>query len=180
MEIDPNVLAKTDNLHEEKGGNAMALTPMEIHNKEFSRAFRGYNEEEVDEFLDKIVVDYEKLYKENLDLKDRVAMLGDQVRHYKAIEGTLKETLITAQKAADDVTENARKKGELIIQEAENQAKEIIANAHKEVMNIYKELEERKKQLQIFKTQFRSFLETQLELISKESVFEQNIQDGGE
>lgn len=156
----------------------MALTPMEIHNKEFSKTFRGYNEEEVDEFLDEIVVDYERLYKENLDFKDRVAMLSDEIRHYKAVEDTLKETLVTAQKAADDVVENSKKKAELIIQEAENQAREIIANAHKEVLDIYKEIEEKKKQLQIFRTQFRSFLETQLELINKSKFFEQNIQDG--
>jgi len=156
----------------------MALTPMEIHNKEFSKAFRGYNEEEVDEFLDEIVVDYERLYKENLDFKDRVAMLSDEIRHYKAVEDTLKETLVTAQKAADDVVENSKKKAELIIQEAENQAREIIANAHKEVLDIYKEIEEKKKQLQIFRTQFRSFLETQLELINNSKFFEQNIQDG--
>ena len=148
----------------------MALTPMEIHNKEFSKAFRGYNEEEVDEFLDEIVVDYERLYKENLDFKDRVAMLSDEIRHYKAVEDTLKETLVTAQKAADDVVENSKKKAELIIQEAEN--------AHKEVLDIYKEIEEKKKQLQIFRTQFRSFLETQLELINNSKFFEQNIQDG--
>jgi cell division initiation protein len=179
MEIDPEVLGKADILKENEGGNAMVLTPMEIHNKEFSRGFRGYSEEEVDEFLDEIVVDYERLYKENLDLKDRIAMLSDEVRHYKAIEGTLKETLLTAQKAADDVADNARKKAELIIQDAENQARAIIANANKEVVDIHKEIEDKKKQLQIFKTQFRSFLETQLELIKNETFLEQN-NDGEE
>ncbi|HBG77212.1 MAG TPA: septum formation initiator, partial [Clostridiales bacterium] len=56
----------------------MSLTPMDIHNKEFARKFRGYQEDEVDEFLDAIVDEFEKLHKENIDLKDKVHALEDQ------------------------------------------------------------------------------------------------------
>ncbi|HOB21135.1 MAG TPA: DivIVA domain-containing protein, partial [Candidatus Atribacteria bacterium] len=57
----------------------VALTPMDIHNKEFSKAFRGYNEDEVDQFLDEIVEEFERLYKENIELKDRISALNDQI-----------------------------------------------------------------------------------------------------
>lgn len=86
----------------------MALTPMEIHNKEFPRSFRGYNEDEVDRFLDEVVEEFERLYKENLEIRDRISMLHEQITHYKTMENTLKETLITAQKTADEVVENAQ------------------------------------------------------------------------
>ena len=57
----------------------MALTPMDIHNKEFARSFRGYDDEEVDRFLDEIIEEFERLYKENLELKERLGMLSDQI-----------------------------------------------------------------------------------------------------
>ncbi|MGB9679415.1 MAG: DivIVA domain-containing protein, partial [Minisyncoccia bacterium] len=65
------------------------LTPMDIHNKEFKRSFRGYNENEVDEFLDKVMEDYEMLYKENSDLKDRINLLNDKLQSYTSMETTL-------------------------------------------------------------------------------------------
>ena len=98
----------------------MALTPMDIHNKEFTRSFRGYDEDEVDQFLDEIVEEFERLYKENIDLKDRLSMLLDQINNYKTMENTLKETLVPP-KTADELTESAQK-SELIIKEAEGKS----------------------------------------------------------
>ncbi|MFY9296373.1 MAG: DivIVA domain-containing protein [Caldicoprobacterales bacterium] len=146
----------------------MALTPMDIHNKEFTRSFRGYDEDEVDQFLDEIVEEFERLYKENIDLKDRLSMLVDQINNYKTMENTLKETLVTAQKTADELTESAQKKSELIIKEAEGRAREIIDNAHNKVLEIKKEFDEYRKQMQVFRSRFKYLLETQLEILQQE------------
>lgn len=148
----------------------MPITPMDIHNKEFSRTFRGYNEDEVDQFLDEIVEEFERLYKENLELKDRIGVLVDQINQFKTMEATLKETLVTAQKAANDVTASAQKKSDLILKEAEQQAQKIIENANSQVVQIKKEYEDYKKQVQIFKARFRSLLETQLEMLQDGSI----------
>lgn len=148
----------------------MPITPMDIHNKEFSRSFRGYNEDEVDQFLDEIVEEFERLYKENLELKDRISMLVDQINQYKTMESTLKETLVTAQKAANDVAASAQKKSDIIIKEAEQQAQKIIEDAHKQVIQIKKEHENYKKQIQIFKARFRGLLETQLEMLRDDYI----------
>ncbi|MGB4368423.1 MAG: DivIVA domain-containing protein [Caldicoprobacterales bacterium] len=146
----------------------MALTPMDIHNKEFTRSFRGYDEDEVDQFLDEIVEEFERLYKENIDLKDRLSMVVDQINNYKTMENTLKETLVTAQKTADELTESAQKKSELIIKEAEGKAREIIDNAHTKVLEIKKEFDEYRKQMQVFRSRFKNLLETQLEILQQE------------
>ncbi|MFY9426841.1 MAG: DivIVA domain-containing protein [Caldicoprobacterales bacterium] len=146
----------------------MALTPMDIHNKEFTRSFRGYDEDEVDQFLDEIVEEFERLYKENIDLKDRLSILVDQINNYKTMENTLKETLVTAQKTADELTESAQKKSELIIKEAEGKAREIIDNAHTKVLEIKKEFDEYRKQMQVFRSRFKNLLETQLEILQQE------------
>ena len=158
----------------------MPITPMDIHNKEFSRSFRGYNEDEVDQFLDEIVEEFERLYKENLELKDRIDILVEQVNQFKTMETTLKETLVTAQKTASDVTASAQKKSDLILQEAEQQAQKIIEDANNQVIEIKKEYEEYKKQLQIFKARFRSLLETQLEMLQDENILPTEIENDDE
>lgn len=141
---------------------------MDIHNKEFARSFRGYDEDEVDQFLDEIVEEFERLYKENIELRDRLEMLADQISNYKTMENTLKETLVTAQKAANDVYESAQKKSELIIKEAEDRARRIIDDANDRVIAIKKEFDEYRKQMQIFRTRFKGLLETQIELLNQE------------
>ncbi|HHU63843.1 MAG TPA: DivIVA domain-containing protein [Clostridiales bacterium] len=148
----------------------MALTPMDIHNKEFSRSFRGYNEDEVDEFLDQVVIDFERLYKENMEYKERLELLNDQLSQFKTMESTLKETLVTAQKTADEVTNNAHKKAEEIIQSAQQQAKKILEDANREIVDIKKEAEEERKKLYVFKTRFRALLESQLEALLEDKV----------
>ncbi len=138
------------------------ITPLEIQNKEFKRGIRGYKEDEVDEFLDQIMVDYEKLYKENTELKDSLEDAHNQMDKYKGIEETLKNTLVVAQNAAEDVRSSAHKKSELIIKEAESKSQEIINKAHKEVEEIRSEYETTKKQMQIFKTRFKTLLQSEL------------------
>lgn len=144
------------------------LTPMDIHNKEFKKGFRGYSEEEVDEFLDKVVADFEKLYKENNETKERIAIVNEKIESYSSIEKTLQSTLIVAQSTADEVLSNARKKSDVIISEANEQAKRIIEDANNKVLEVNKEYEDLRKQVQIFKTRFKTLLESELEALNQE------------
>ncbi len=138
------------------------ITPLDIQNKEFKKALMGYNTREVDSYLDAINDDYEKLYKENIELKDKIGILTDQIRQYNNLEETLKSTLVIAQSTADDVTSSARKKAELIIEDAEMQAKNRTNEAINEVRNIMKEYDSLKKEIFIFKTRYESFIKAQL------------------
>lgn len=141
------------------------LTPLDIQNKEFSKGIRGYKESEVDSFLDEIIVDYEKLYKENVELKDKISMLNDQLKHYNQIEETLQNTLVVAQSTAEEVNLNAKKKAEIVIKEAEENARKIIDEAHKEVAKIQTKYEELKSEMQVFRTRFKTLLKSQLETL---------------
>ncbi len=143
------------------------ITPLEIQNKEFKRSIRGYKEDEVDEFLDKIIIDYEKLYKENIELKDKLERAHHRLDQYKDIEETLKETLVVAQSTAEDVKLNAKKESELIIQKADTEAKGIIADANNEVESIRGQFENIKNQMQIFRTRFKTLLQSQLDSITE-------------
>lgn len=111
------------------------LTPMDIHNKDFKRSFRGYNEDEIDDFLDQIVNDYEKLFRENDRLKENLERAQKDNEQYQQLEDNLKDTLLVAQKTAEEVTANARKNVE-----------EMRTNAAKECQNMRREAEMSAKQ----------------------------------
>lgn len=142
------------------------ITPLDIQNKEFTKALRGYKEAEVDDFLDKVIESYEKSYNENMEFKEKIRLLEEQLEKYNSIEKTLKDTLIVAQSTAEEVAMNANKKAELIIREAEENAKKIIADANNEVLNVRREYEEAKKDFHIFRTRFKTLLESQLDLVT--------------
>lgn len=138
------------------------ITPLEIQNKQFKKSLRGYKESEVDYFLDEIIEDYEKLYKENIELKDKILMLNEQIDYYNNLEDTLKETLLVAQNTADDVVIAARDKSDNIIEDAELMAKEILIEANNKVKKIKEEYEYLQREVFIFKTRYKSFLESQI------------------
>lgn len=146
----------------------MEITPLDIQKKDFSRSFRGLNEEEVNEFLKKVYDSYEKIYKENRLLKDKISELEEKVNYYKNMEETLKDTLVVAKQTAEEVKKNAEKEHQLIIEEAKQQAKKIIEEANCQVVAVKKDYEDAKKQFNIFKTRFKNFLESQLEMIENE------------
>ncbi|WP_010270088.1 DivIVA domain-containing protein [Paenibacillus senegalensis] len=147
----------------------MPLTPLDIHNKEFKRAFRGYDEDEVNEFLDLVIKDYEALIRENKELLDQVQTLQERLDHFTNIEDSLSKTIIVAQEAADEVKINSKKEAELIIREAQKNADRIINESLVKSGKVALEIEELKKQAAVYRTRFRTLLEAQLELLNGES-----------
>ena len=143
------------------------ITPQEIEEKVFRKSMRGFNCEEVDEFLDDLRVDYENLIRENESLKERVRMYSEQLNKYTNIEDTLKETLITAQTAAEDTTSAANKKARIIIEEAEFMGKQKIDEATSRVIEIRKEYDNITAEFKMFKNKFKSLLESEIKNIDE-------------
>ncbi|HZH92902.1 MAG TPA: DivIVA domain-containing protein [Tissierellaceae bacterium] len=138
------------------------ITPLDIQNKNFKKTFRGFSPKEVNSFLNEMIDDYERMYKENIEYKDKINMLTDQIRQFQTMEETLKSTLLVAQQAADEVTVNARNKAEIIIENAEDTGRRIIDQSREDVRSIKDEYEHLQKELFIFKTRYESFLKSQL------------------
>ncbi|MBC2575884.1 DivIVA domain-containing protein [Peptostreptococcus canis] len=138
------------------------ITPEILETKDFKRGFRGYSENEVDVFLDEVKESYEALFKENEALKEKLSMYKDQVSKYSSIEETLKETLITAQSAAEDTTNAANKKARIIVQEAELQSKQMIDKANNKVIEIRNEYESLVKEFKVFRIKFKSLLQDEI------------------
>ena len=97
----------------------MKITPLDIRKQSFKKTFRGIDAEEVQAFLEMIAEEFERLNRENFEFKERERSLEAEVKRYRDLEEMLQETLRTAQKAADDVHENAKKEARLIMKEAD-------------------------------------------------------------
>ena len=142
------------------------LTPLDIENKRFGKQMmNGYNVSEVDDFLDELTLEYGKLYKENAELKEKREELDSDVGKYKNIESTLQNTLVMAQKTADEITLVAKQQAEQIIKDAEYQAKSSVEELNTQRVLKEKELEELKKQFDVYKAKMESLLISQLELL---------------
>ncbi len=144
------------------------ITPLEIENKKFSKQMvNGYNVEEVDEFLDLLTVDYEKMYKENTEYREKIEQLNDDIAHYKAIENTLQSTLLMAQSTAEEVKNVAKQQAEQIIIDAKNAAQNEAIRLEQEIMVKKKELEDAQKQFDVYKAKMESLLISQLEMLKE-------------
>ena len=142
------------------------ITPLDIENKKFAQQMmNGYSVEEVDEFLDDLTVDYEKTYKENTELKSRVDDLEASLAHYRTIEGTLQSTLVMAQNTAEEVKNVAKQQAEQILKEAEGNARKSVDDLGQEILMKKKELEDVKKQFDVYKAKMEALLISQLELL---------------
>ncbi|MCY6959644.1 DivIVA domain-containing protein [Clostridium brassicae] len=157
----------------------MVITSMDINNKEFKKSLRGYDCEEVDEFLDKLSEDYEVLYKENSGLKEKIELMEEKVTHYSKIETTIQNTLILAQNAAEQARQTAQSEADLIIKRANDSAQRIIDKAHNDVVKINDDYEKLKQEFVKFRTKYKNFMNTQFDTFeSLEKDFLRNYNVG--
>lgn len=153
----------------------MKLTSMDINNKDFKKVLRGYDQDEVDEFLDKISEDYEKVYKENSSLKEKVVVLNEKLQHYAKLEETIQNTLVLAQNAAEQAKKSANKEAELVLKNANDTSRQIIDKANGEVIKITEDYDNIKQEFIKFRTKYRNFMNSQLDMFNNlENDFEKN------
>ena len=155
------------------------ITPLDIENKKFSKQMmNGYNVDEVDDFLDEVMEDYEANYKELALLRPKIEDLEAALERYKNIENTLQNTLVMAQSTADEVKNVARQQADQIISEAQREAEDIIRNSKENAIRAVEELEqqirakeqqynEARKQFDIYKAKMEALLISQSELIKE-------------
>ena len=142
------------------------LTSLDIENKKFSKQImNGYNTDEVDDFLDELGVEFAKKQKELTEAFKEVEELKASLEHYKNIEGTLQNTLLMAQSTAEEVKNVAKQKADQIIEDARASSTKEVASLDSQIILKKKELEDIKKQFDIYKAKMESLLISQLELI---------------
>ena len=166
----------------------MALTPLDIHNKEFHVKLRGYDQDEVNEFLDQIIKDYEALLKENDSLRDSLDQNKEKLKYFNDLKDSLNQSIIVAQEAADKVKANSQREAEIINREAQKQGQDIIDQANEKARNIIDEASKKakklaietddlRKQARIFRQKLQVMMESQLEVV-KGSEWDEILKQG--
>lgn len=168
----------------------MALTPLDIQNKDFSTKIRGYNQDDVDDFLDQVTRDYEDALQKNRELEKSLKHAEEKLQYFNELKDALNQSIIVAQDTADKVKSSANKESEMIITSADNQAKEtlveaerksnamiadaeakstqILAEAIERARQLAGETEDLKKKTRVFHQRLSLMLETQLEQVKSE------------
>lgn len=146
----------------------MALTPNEILNKEFNSKFRGYDADQVNDYLDIIVADFEKLINENNQLKQDLTAAKEKNEYFAQLQDSLNSSIVVAQEAADRLKQNARKEAELILYEAERDADRMINNASDTAKNIVTESDALRRSSKSYRAKLEQMIRHQLEVVTSE------------
>ncbi|UCG78175.1 MAG: DivIVA domain-containing protein [Nitrospirota bacterium] len=156
----------------------MRISPLDIQQKQFPIKFRGFDVEEVYAFLELVREEMEELLRENASLKEQAHRAENQIKEYRDMENTLRETLMTAQQMVEDYKVNARKEAELIIKEAELRADEIIKEAQEKVVKIHEDIVDLKGIRRHFKEELKRLLQSHMQMIEfdKEREGEQQVE----
>ena len=143
----------------------MRITPLDITQKAFRRALRGYDRQEVEAFLALVATEFEELVKEVQALRVDVTRMDEEIAEFRGRERSLQETMVTAQKACEEIRESARKEAEITLAEAELQGEKIVQAAHARFLRIVDDISELKRQRSGFEALVRAQVESHLKLL---------------
>lgn len=142
---------------------------MDIQSKAFKTGLNGYDKRDVDSFMHEVRESYERLYREHKELRLKTEALNSALTQYKSIEKSLQKALVLAQKASEDVKEQAQAQAKLIEEEAHNRAKIIVEEANSELERIHTKTIAMLHQFDMYKAQYKQLINTQLDMLASES-----------
>lgn len=148
------------------------LTPRDIHEADFKRVWKGYNPDEVDAFLRRVVGAYETVYRANEGLKKEIEELKARLEEYSKTEVQIDDTLRMAKQAASDAKEAAMKEAEATLRDAQSEARRIVEDAHREVALEERRLHELRAESDALKRRLRNLMEDFMNRLDSETNFE--------
>ena len=146
---------------------ALKITPLDIRKQAFGRAFRGLDPEEVQAFLEMVAEEFERVNRENIELRERETALRAEVENYRNMEQTLQEMLRTGQQTAEKVRENGKKEARLMVKEAEILGNRAIEKARAQVQKIRSEIVDLRNQRDLFVAKFQALTQAQSDFLGQ-------------
>ena len=143
----------------------MKITPLDIQQQQFRVRFRGFDMVEVDNFLDLAANEFEELLRENNRLKEEDHQKAEKIQQLERAERDLRNALISAQQICEEMKNQARKEGELIIEEAKGNARKILQTAQSQALEVETEITRLRRQRTEFEASLKSILEMHLSLL---------------
>lgn len=155
----------------------MRITPLDIQQKQFAQKFRGFDMEEVDSFLELIREEMEELLRDNANLREEARRFEKQLKEYKNIETTLRDTLLKTQEIVEEYRATAKRDAELVRKEAELEAERILHSAQERVVKIHEDITDLKGIRRHFKEELRRLIEGHLTMIEFDREREEETPD---
>lgn len=152
------------------------LTPVEIQNTKFKSAASGYNKSQVDSFMEQLNKDYEYLYRQNIELNEKIDALNDRVQYYTTIEKSLHKALVLAENSAEETKAAAAKEAKSIEKQALADAQSIRNNAEKELSKLHTQTLRLAQQYETYRAQILGLVNSQKELLDSK-VFQINLKE---
>ncbi len=143
----------------------MRITPLDVRKQEFRKAVRGYDTDEVRGFLTTLAEEYEIVLVDNKTLREKNAKQEEKLEGYEQIEGTLRDTLMTAQRVMQDTKDNATREGKLIVQEAQQQAQEILTECRLRTEELRREILFLRKEKDTYLARFKILAQAQIQFV---------------
>lgn len=147
------------------------IKPSDIETKDFKKVALGYSADEVDEFLDEILIDYHRLYKERVDLRDKIDILNQDLDYYRSIEKSLQKTLALAEKKAEEIKEEAEAKKQEIEKQAKAKAEAIVSGTKQKLSSMETEIAKLVNQYELMRKRVKLLLYAEIDLLDKTNVF---------
>src|SRR5215203_5127429 len=148
----------------------MAIRPVDIRRKEFKSGLRGYDANQVDDFLDEVADEFERTFAENQRMLEEMTSLRERLQQFEELEASIQEALVQAQQVARDLRRNAGKEAELIVREAKEQSHRILADSSGRVERVQESYEVLRKAKQDFANDFRHLLKSYLTVMDNADV----------
>jgi cell division initiation protein len=148
----------------------MDMRPADIRRKEFKSSLRGYDANEVDDFLDMVADEFERAFSESRRLTEEVTSLRGRLEQFEALEDSIRSALVQAEQSARDLRQNASKEAELIVREAKERSHRILADSSGRVERVQESYEVLRKAKQEFANDFRRLLKSYLAVMDDADV----------
>lgn len=145
----------------------MALTPQDIQSQQFHVRFRGFDVDEVDEFLERVAEDYLTAIQENKQLKERLEEMQKDLSGYREQEKSFQKAFVSAQQVADEMTEKRKKEAEQILEDAKQEAEQLRTEARQEITELEKQLDQLSNQKNTIREELRATLTGYLERLDE-------------
>lgn len=148
----------------------MKITPLDIQQREFTGRFRGYDREEVQDFLRSVAQMVEDMLKEIIAFREEAEKLSRDVGELRKKEASLSEVLVTTQTVTESLKETARKEADLILREAEMKAEDLLKRAHVDFRTIQRDILDLRKERILELEKLRSMLQSFSKVIEMEEL----------
>lgn len=155
----------------------MKITPVDVRNQQFGKSFRGYDPSEVDSYLEMVCSTLEDLIKENAELKERFSSVESTLVGYKDVEGNLKAALVSAQKSAEEIRENAAKEAQLLMRETRIKAERKMEESLNTLSNMKKQIADLQNTKREYLARLKSLVETHLRVLESMEEEDQAYKD---